>query len=95
MTGKAQKEKKERPSELQKMTSSYRSGWAYSEIALQYGLAIVICALIGYWLDSVFGTGPVIMITGVMFGAAAGFMGMLRSLGVLKFKKKRNDGKVQ
>jgi F0F1-type ATP synthase assembly protein I len=79
------------PSELQKVADSYRSGWAYAEYAFQYGLAIVLCTLIGYWLDKWLNTGNILMITGVVVGSVAGFIGLLKSLNVIKFNK-NNDG---
>jgi F0F1-type ATP synthase assembly protein I len=75
------------PSELQKAAESYRSGWAYAEYAFQYGVAIVICTLGGYWLDKWLNTGNIFMITGVVVGSVAGFIGLLKSLNVLKFNK--------
>jgi F0F1-type ATP synthase assembly protein I len=80
-------EKEEKPSQLQKAASSYRSGWAYAEAPLQYGLTIVVCVLIGYWLDNVFHTGSVLLITGVVIGAFAGFIGLLKSLKAYNFNK--------
>ena len=81
------------PSELQKVANSYRSGWAYAEYAFQYGMAIVICLLAGYWLDKWLNTGNILMITGVIVGSVAGFIGLLKSLNVLKFSKSDDLGK--
>ena len=82
----------EKSSEMQKIAKSYQSGWAYAEYAFQYAIAIVICSLIGYWLDKFFNTGNVLLIIGVFLGAAAGFIGLLKSLKVIDLKKK-NDKK--
>ena len=82
MTEKTDKKDKNQPSEMEKITRSYRSGWAYAEYAFQYAAAIVICSLIGYWLDHVFNTGSVLLICGVFLGAVAGFIGLLKSLNV-------------
>jgi F0F1-type ATP synthase assembly protein I len=78
---------------MQKVASSYRSGWAYAEAPLQYGLTIVICVLIGYWLDSVFNTGSWLMITGVIIGSVAGFIGLLKTLKAYSFKNKDDRNK--
>jgi F0F1-type ATP synthase assembly protein I len=67
-------------SELEKTAKSFRSGWAYAEYAVQYGVTIVICTLIGYWLDNWLHTGNVLLIMGVFFGSFAGFVYMLKSL---------------
>lgn len=79
------------PSELQKVANSYRSGWAYAEYAFQYGMAIVLCTLIGYGLDKWLNTGNILMIIGVVVGSVAGFIGLLKSLNVITFNK-NNDG---
>ncbi|MGA2668275.1 MAG: AtpZ/AtpI family protein [Ignavibacteria bacterium] len=81
------KEKEIKPSQIQKAASSYRSGWAYAEAPLQYGLTIVVCVLIGYWLDNVFNTGSILLIAGVIIGASAGFIGLLKSLKAYNFNK--------
>jgi F0F1-type ATP synthase assembly protein I len=93
MAEKSEKKDENQPSEMQKVASSYRSGWAYAEAPLQYGLTIVICVLIGYWLDSVFNTGYWLMITGVIIGAVAGFIGLLKSLKAYSFKNKDDRNK--
>lgn len=74
-----------------KVTSSIQKGWTYAEVAFQYGAAIVLCALIGYWADSKFGTNGIFLIIGVFLGATAGFIGMLRTLKVLDYTKKKTD----
>jgi len=85
----------EKPSEFQKIAKSYRTGWAYAEYAFQYGISIVLCTLIGYWLDKWLNTGNILLIGGVIFGAVGGFVILLRSLGVIKLNKdidKKADG---
>lgn len=77
----------EKPSELQKFAKSYRTGWAYAEYAFQYGISIVLCTLIGYWLDKWLNTGIIFLVAGVLFGAVGGFVILLRSLGVIKINK--------
>jgi len=86
--------REDKPSELQKITSSYRSGWSYAEYAFQYAAAIVICTLLGWWIDSNLGTTPLFIIAGVFIGAAAGFIGLLKSLKVWTFRKKKSDREV-
>ena len=94
MTGKSDEKDEKNPSGMPKksstglkIVSSYRSGWAYSEYAFQYALAIVACTLIGYWLDNLLNTGHVLLIIGVLLGSVAGFIGLLKSLNVLNTKK--------
>lgn len=49
-----------------------------SAIGLQFGVSIAIGALGGNWLDNRFGTGPWLLLLGVIFGAAAGFRDLYR-----------------
>lgn len=84
---KQQSKSKFSPSDIKDISKSYRSGWAYAEFAFQYGIAIILCTLIGYWLDNWLGTGNILMIAGVIIGSVAGFIGLLKSLKVINFKK--------
>ena len=81
-----------RESEFEKVAKSYRTGWVYAEYAFQYGVAIVLCTLIGYWLDNWLGTGNILMIIGVLFGSVGGFINLLRAVST-KEKPKTKDGK--
>jgi F0F1-type ATP synthase assembly protein I len=89
MTDKKVDKNESQPSEFQKVSNSYRTGWAYAEIAFQYGAAIVICTLIGYWIDNVLNTGGIFTIIGVFLGATAGFLILLRTLKVYDYRKKK------
>jgi F0F1-type ATP synthase assembly protein I len=75
------------------ITRSYQKGWAYAEVAMQFGIAIVVCTLIGHWLDGKFGTGNILMITGVLIGTVAGFIGLLKQLNVINTKDKDDRNK--
>ena len=75
-------------SDFEKVAKSYRSGWYYAEYAFQYGITIVLCSLIGYWLDKWLNTGNVLLIIFVIFGAVAGFVNLMRGLNV-----KGDDGR--
>jgi F0F1-type ATP synthase assembly protein I len=83
----------EKESEMANITRSYQKGWAYSEVALQFGIAIVLCTLVGHWLDGKFETGNILMISGVMIGTVAGFIGLLKQLNVLNTKGKDERNK--
>jgi len=76
--------KVDRESEFEKVAKSYRTGWLYSEYAFQYGAAIVLCTLAGYWLDNWLKTGNILMICGVLFGSIGGFINLLRALNTKK-----------
>jgi ATP synthase protein I len=47
---------------------------------LQFAAAIVLFLLAGQWLDERLGTGPWLLLLGVMTGAAAGFYALYRQL---------------
>lgn len=93
MTEEISREPRTHPSEFQKAAKSYRIGWAYAELAFQYGIAIVICSLIGSWLDGKFNTGNILLIVGVLFGAVGGFIILLKSLKAMNNKKSVPEGK--
>lgn len=82
----------EKPSEFKKVANSYRSGWQYAEVGFQYGASIVLCTLGGYWLDKWLDTGNIFLIIGVLFGAIAGFINLLKAVNYQN-KKTGKDGK--
>lgn len=83
----------EKPSEFQKVSRSYRTGWQYAEYAFQYGISIVLCTLIGYWLDNKFNTGNILLISGVLLGSVGGFVNLIRALNAPN-EKKNEDKKI-
>jgi F0F1-type ATP synthase assembly protein I len=83
----------EKENEMANITRSYQKGWAYAEIGMQFGIAIVLCTLIGNWLDGKLGTGNILMISGVIIGTVAGFIGLLKQLNVLNSKSKDERNK--
>jgi F0F1-type ATP synthase assembly protein I len=82
---------KEEPSDLQKIAKSYRTGWAHAEVAFQYGAAIIICTLIGYWIDNRLDTDWIFTVIGMFIGSTAGFILLLKTLKVLNFGKKKDN----
>ncbi len=50
-----------------------------SSVGLEMAVATGIGWGIGYWLDSKYGTGPWLMLVGLLFGVAAGFNGLIRT----------------
>jgi F0F1-type ATP synthase assembly protein I len=83
----------EKPSEFQKVAKSYRSGWRYAEYAFQYGAAIVLCTLIGYWLDNWLNTGNIFLIIGVLIGSVGGFYNLYRAVTVKRPSESTDKGK--
>lgn len=52
----------------------------YSDIGLRFALAIGLGGYGGYWLDNKLSISPFGLISGIMFGAAAGFIGLYRTV---------------
>lgn len=50
-----------------------------SSVGIEIAVATAIGWGIGYWLDAELGTGPWLMLVGLLFGVAAGFNGLLRT----------------
>jgi ATP synthase protein I len=50
------------------------------------GLTLVICTVLGlaggYYLDRWLGTGPWLLLVGLLFGIAAGFVNLFRAVGM-------------
>ena len=82
--GISDKKDAELPSEFRKAAKSYSTGWRYAEYAFQYGVSIVLCTLIGYWLDNWLNTAPILLIIGVIFGSVGGFINLYRGVTVKK-----------
>ena len=51
-----------------------------SSIGLELGLSVVLCVLLGVWLDGKLGTQPWLMIVLLGIGLAAGFRSVLRGV---------------
>jgi ATP synthase protein I len=57
----------------------------YSSLGLQVAISVFIGLFLGIWLDSVFGTRPILTLVFLGFGIAAGFRNIQ-----LAIKKSRN-----
>lgn len=64
-------------------------GGSLATAGLQFGMAIVVFALLGVWLDRKFGTSPWLVLAGVAIGAIGGFYSMYRKL----YPPSKPDGK--
>jgi F0F1-type ATP synthase assembly protein I len=51
-----------------------------SSVGLEFGLSVVLCVLLGLWLDGKWDTSPWMMLLGLALGLAAGFTSLLRNL---------------
>ena len=55
-----------------------RAGASAAGAGLQFGLTICIFALLGHWLDGKFGTGPWLLVVGVLLAFAGGTVSLLK-----------------
>jgi F0F1-type ATP synthase assembly protein I len=59
---------------------SFFNAVSASSIGLEMGVSVVLCVLLGRWVDGKLGTEPWLMIAGLGLGLAAGFRSVLRSV---------------
>jgi F0F1-type ATP synthase assembly protein I len=55
-----------------------RPPWAYVGLGFEIVVPIVLGLLAGWWLDERWGTGPWLMMAGVLLGIGAGFYNFFR-----------------
>jgi F0F1-type ATP synthase assembly protein I len=48
-------------------------------IGIQFAVTLLICIFAGQWLDRRLGTGPWLLLVGMMVGAAVGFWSLMRA----------------
>ena len=51
-----------------------------SSLGLELGLSVVLCILLGVWLDGKLGSQPWLMLAGLGLGLAAGFRSVMRGV---------------
>ena len=60
---------------------------AYVGLGFEIVVPIVLGLLLGFWLDRRWGTGPWLLLTGILLGIAAGFYNFFRAVtGMTKTK---------
>ncbi|MBI5015790.1 MAG: AtpZ/AtpI family protein [Deltaproteobacteria bacterium] len=63
----------------------------YSAATLELGVAVAVGVGIGYWLDSVFHTGPWLTLLWLLFGVFAGFRSLYRVVRRLEEREAEAD----
>lgn len=58
---------------------AFRELGYFASLGISVALAIVIGLALGYWLDTIFDTKPVLLLMGLGFGIAAGFSNIIRA----------------
>jgi len=66
--------------EGRKLIRTYAQAGRYITLGLQYGISILLCLFIGWWLDEKLSTFPLLLIVGTFFGAGAGFYNLYKTL---------------
>jgi ATP synthase protein I len=65
----------------------------YGTLGLEMGISLAVGLAIGYFLDSRFGTSPVLTIVFMMFGVAAGLRRLYSLWKRIEREDERNDNK--
>lgn len=65
------------PTPPEKDPSPYRTYGIVSMIATDMAVTVVGGLYVGKWLDSLWGTSPWLMLTGIILGLVAGIMGII------------------
>lgn len=73
------------------LARTYRDVGPYLGLGIQLAATIVICFLLGRWLDQVLNTTPWLMVFSAFIGAAAGLYNFLRTV-ISLGKKGREKG---
>lgn len=64
---------------LKKNKESNKKLWAsYSTVGLMFPVSIAVGGFIGYYLDKLFKTSPILLIVFVLYGIAAGFYNLIK-----------------
>lgn len=63
-----------------------------ASVGIEMALATGIGWGIGYWLDGKYGTGPWLMLVGLLFGVAAGFKGLIRTANQVHARSQEERG---
>lgn len=52
----------------------------YAGLGLQFVLTLVLLGALGWWLDSLWGTGPWLLVTGILLGSVVAFITIVRAV---------------
>lgn len=52
----------------------------FAGLGIQFTLTLVLLGALGWWLDSLFGTRPWLLVAGVLLGGVLAFVSLLRSV---------------
>ncbi len=63
----------------------------YTHLGVTFAAAVLFGFFGGYWLDGELGTKPLLTLAGAFFGAAAGFINLIKSLNQLQRNSEEKD----
>ncbi len=64
----------------------------YSHLGLTLALLVLAGFFLGYWLDGMIGTRPLIAIVGAFLGGTTGFINLVKTLNRLQREGEDEDG---
>ena len=69
-------------------------GTQLASIGLQFVVAVLVCLYIGMWADKKFGTGPWLLLVGMLTGAGIGFYVMYQAMTAENKRNAAEDKKL-
>lgn len=76
---KSAQEKVEKTKKLEQAAAGVNAGSMALRYGAEFGMAVFVGIMIGYWIDAAFGTEPWGLLIMMTFGLAAGVMGVIRA----------------
>lgn len=67
---------------------AYRKAGPYMGLGVEFAAMVIICFLLGRWLDGKIGTQPVLALSGLLVGIGAATFHLLRAVNRLSDKRR-------
>ncbi len=65
---------------MQSTESAMRQAAPYLMLGTQLGMTVLVLGGIGWWIDSIAATGPVVLVIGLVLGSIVGLVQFLRAV---------------
>jgi F0F1-type ATP synthase assembly protein I len=69
-----------------------RAAGRVSAIGMEFAAAVIICLLLGYWVDGKLGTTPWLAVAGIILGSAIGFRAVYGAAKTMQKQIENDDG---
>lgn len=79
------------PDKKEQFLGSYARAGAYITSGVQFAATIVFCLFAGWWLDERWSTSPLFLVSGIVFGAVAGFYHLYKTLTAAESDRQTDD----